>query len=70
MNNLGEEGMKIKKIGIIGTGMLGSAVTLHLLESGFKITAYNRTSEKVQMLKDKGAKIADITKGSCGEIQN
>jgi 3-hydroxyisobutyrate dehydrogenase len=52
------EGMKIKKIGIIGTGMLGNAVTLHLLESGFEVTAYNRTREKMQMLKVKGVKIA------------
>ena len=50
--------MKIKKIGIIGTGMLGNAVTLHLLESGFEVTAYNRTREKMQMLKAKGVKIA------------
>jgi 3-hydroxyisobutyrate dehydrogenase len=50
------EGMKIKRIGIIGTGMLGSAVALHLLELGFEVTAYNRTAEKMQMLKDKGIK--------------
>ncbi len=50
--------MRIKKIGIIGTGMLGNAVTSHLLESGFEVTAYNRTTEKMQTLKDKGVKIA------------
>ena len=50
--------MKIKKIGIIGTGMLGKAVTLHLLESGFEVTAYNRTREKTWDLRDKGAKLA------------
>jgi 3-hydroxyisobutyrate dehydrogenase len=50
--------MKIKKIGIIGTGMLGNAVTSHLLESGFEVTAYNRTREKMRMLKAKGVKIA------------
>ncbi len=49
--------MKIKKIGIIGTGMLGNAVALHLLESDFEVTVFNRTKEKTQMLKDKGAKI-------------
>ena len=49
--------MKIKKIGIIGTGMLGNAVASHLLESGFEVTVFNRTKEKMQMLKDKGANI-------------
>jgi len=48
----------MKKIGLIGTGMLGTAVGLHLLESGFQITAYNRTTEKTENLKNKGATIA------------
>ncbi|MBT5201410.1 MAG: NAD(P)-dependent oxidoreductase [Thaumarchaeota archaeon] len=45
------------KIGIIGIGMLGNAVAMHLLESGFEVTAYNRTKEKTTTLKEKGAKI-------------
>lgn len=45
------------KIGVIGLGMLGNAVAMHLLESGFEITAYNRTNEKTISLKEKGAKI-------------
>ena len=36
----------MKKIGIIGLGMLGNAVALHLADSGFEVTAYNRTKEK------------------------
>jgi len=47
----------MKKIGLIGTGMLGTAVGLHLLESGFQVTAYNRTIEKTVNLKNKGAAI-------------
>lgn len=47
----------MKKIGLIGTGMLGNAVGMHLLESGFKVTAYNRTIEKTKELENKGAKI-------------
>ena len=45
----------MKKIGLIGTGMLGTAVGLHLLESGFQVTAYNRTTEKTKILENKGA---------------
>ena len=33
------------KIGIIGTGMLGEAVGLHLLDSGFKVIVFNRTKD-------------------------
>ena len=52
----------MKKIGIIGLGMLGNAVALHLLESGFKVTAYNRTKEKTSKLKDKGATVVSTPK--------
>ena len=52
----------MEKIGIIGLGMLGNAVALHLIESGFKITAYNRTKEKTTELQNKGATIATSPK--------
>jgi 3-hydroxyisobutyrate dehydrogenase len=52
----------LKKIGIIGTGMLGNAVALHLLDLDFKITAYNRTKEKTIQLKEKGATIVESPK--------
>ena len=45
------------KIGIIGIGMLGNAVALHLLDSGFDVTVYNRTKEKTIEVQQKGAKI-------------
>ncbi|MDH3341496.1 MAG: NAD(P)-dependent oxidoreductase [Nitrosopumilus sp.] len=48
----------MKKIGIIGLGMLGNAVALHLLDSGFDVTVYNRTKEKTMQIKEKGAKVA------------
>jgi len=50
--------MRIEKIGIIGLGMLGNAVALHLIDSGFEVTVYNRTKEKALQLKEKGAKIS------------
>jgi 3-hydroxyisobutyrate dehydrogenase len=46
------------KIGIIGLGILGNAVALHLLDSGFEVTAYNRTKEKISQVENKGGRIA------------
>jgi len=50
------------KIGLVGTGMLGEAVGLHLLESGHSLTAYNRTKSKTANLEKNGATIADTPK--------
>lgn len=50
------------KVGLIGTGMLGTAVGLHLLESGIEVIAYNRTKEKTKELQNKGAKIVAYPK--------
>lgn len=56
------------KIGIIGLGMLGNAVALHLLDEGFDLTVYNRTKEKTSQVEKKGAKVAltpkEVTKNS------
>ena len=52
----------MKKIGIIGLGMLGNAVALHLVDSGYEVTAYNRTKEKSIELKEKGATIVESPK--------
>ena len=50
------------KIGIIGTGMLGEAVGLHLLDSGFKVIVFNRTKDKVENLVKHGAITVDAPK--------
>jgi len=52
----------MKKIGLIGTGMLGNAVGLHLLDSGYQLIVFNRTKEKTKKLENKGAKIANTPK--------
>jgi len=52
----------MKKIGIIGLGMLGNAVALHLLDSGFEVTVYNRTKEKTIQTREKGAKVVTSPK--------
>ncbi len=50
------------KIGLVGTGILGEAVGLHLLKSGYSLTVYNRTGSKTKKLKESGAAVADKPK--------
>ena len=50
------------KIGIIGIGMLGEAVTLNLLNLGYDVAVYNRTRDKMIEVEKKGAKIMDSPK--------
>jgi len=58
------------KIGLIGTGMLGNAVGLHLLDAGFQLTVFNRTREKTKELEKNGAHIVETPKevGSNSDI--
>ena len=46
------------KVGVIGLGMLGKAVALHLLDSSFELTVYNRTEEKTRDLKERRVTVA------------
>jgi len=52
----------MKKIGIVGLGMLGNAVALHLLDLGFEVTVFNRNRNKTVQAKEKGAIVADSPK--------
>ena len=63
------ESIEMTKIGIIGLGMLGNAVALHLLDSGFEVTVYNRTKEKTIQAKEKGAKVVTSPKESCRKFR-
>jgi 3-hydroxyisobutyrate dehydrogenase-like beta-hydroxyacid dehydrogenase len=50
----------MKRIGIIGVGLLGSAVASRLLEGGFEVTGYDTRREQVKVLQAKGLKAASI----------
>ena len=39
---------EIKKIGFIGTGIMGAAMASHLMDAGFEVSVYNRTKSKAQ----------------------
>ena len=42
--------MKDKKIGWIGTGIMGGPMAKHLVNAGYKLNVYNRTKEKANEL--------------------
>lgn len=45
----------MKKIGFIGTGIMGCGMISNLLKAGYDVSVYNRTKEKAQPVLDKGA---------------
>lgn len=47
------------KVGIIGTGMLGSAVGMRMIAKGAKLAVYNRTFSKTKKLSEAGATVVD-----------
>lgn len=59
----------MKKIGFIGTGIMGSAMAEHLLAAGYELSVYNRTKEKAAALLAKGAKWCDNA-GACARGQD
>lgn len=50
---------ELKKIGFVGTGIMGAAMAGHLMDAGFEVSVYNRTKSKAQKLIDRGAKWCD-----------
>ncbi len=46
---------KTIKVGLIGTGLMGQPMAMRLLEEGFAVTVYNRTTSKLQTLEEAGA---------------
>ena len=57
------------KIGICGTGKMGSEIAKRLIESDQDITVWNRTQSKASLLINHGAKIAsnisELVKNNC-----
>ena len=59
----------IKKIGFIGTGIMGAAMAGHLMNAGFELSVYNRTKSKADELVKRGVKWCD-TPGECAKGQD
>lgn len=52
----------MKKVGLIGTGIMGFGMAENLLKAGFSVTVWNRTKEKALPLVDQGAVLAQSLK--------
>ncbi len=51
-----------KKIGFIGIGLMGLPMSKNILEAGYNLTAFNRSKNKAEPLKEFGAKISNTLK--------
>jgi 3-hydroxyisobutyrate dehydrogenase-like beta-hydroxyacid dehydrogenase len=54
-----------RTIGFIGLGIMGQPMALNLLKAGHKLTVYNRTSGKAELLKQAGAQVASTPAGTA-----
>ncbi|MGY3766963.1 NAD(P)-dependent oxidoreductase [Vagococcus vulneris] len=52
----------MKKIGFIGTGVMGAAIVKHLLNAEYSVNVYNRTKSKTNQLVELGAVWKDSPK--------
>lgn len=48
----------METIGLIGTGLMGGAMTTRLLAQGFAVQVFNRSADKAQALQAAGAQVA------------
>lgn len=57
-----------KQIGMIGLGLMGTALTERLLEYGFRVAVWNRTREKAVPLLTRGAEWSDNPLANCPRV--
>jgi 3-hydroxyisobutyrate dehydrogenase-like beta-hydroxyacid dehydrogenase len=53
------------KVGFIGLGRMGQAISGRIIDAGYDLVVYNRTREKAAELEKKGAKVADSIADAC-----
>jgi 3-hydroxyisobutyrate dehydrogenase-like beta-hydroxyacid dehydrogenase len=65
---MSEVSPKNKPVGLIGTGLMGSAIGQRLMESGYAVVVYNRTREKAEPLIARGARWSDEPIAACERV--
>jgi 3-hydroxyisobutyrate dehydrogenase-like beta-hydroxyacid dehydrogenase len=59
---------KLAPVGVIGLGLLGTALCERLLAAGYPVFVYNRTREKAEPLIARGAQWSDNPLGQCDRV--
>jgi 3-hydroxyisobutyrate dehydrogenase-like beta-hydroxyacid dehydrogenase len=59
---------KFEPLGLIGTGLFGTALAERLLTAGYSLRVHNRTREKAEPLLARGAKWSDNPPQDCGRV--
>ncbi len=49
--------LSVKQVGILGTGLMGAPMALQLQRSGFEVTAWNRSADKLMPLQQAGIEV-------------
>jgi len=57
----------MQKVALLGTGLMGYNMAKRLAESGFSVTAWNRTLEKAMPLTSHGVRVATDIRGAVEE---
>ena len=57
-----------KRIGMIGLGLMGTALTERLLDHGYRVLVWNRTREKAEPLVARGAEWCDNPLAACERV--
>ena len=60
--------MDTETVGMIGLGLMGTAVTERLLAAGYRVHVYNRSREKADPLIARGAEWADNPLATCKRV--
>jgi len=60
--------MEDKRIGVIGLGLMGTAMSERLLEHGFDVRAWNRTRDRAEPLIALGARWSDNPLVDCNRV--
>lgn len=55
-------------VGVVGLGLMGTAMTERLLAHGYRVVVWNRSRDKAEPLIALGAEWCDTPFGSCGRV--
>lgn len=68
LNNSDDKSVRNKTVGVIGLGLLGTALCERLLNADYSVFVYNRTREKADPLIERGAQWSDNPLLQCDRV--